>query len=249
MKEKNRNAEILKLLQTKEYMRVEELANVLSVSPSSVRRTLTELEDKGLIKRTHGGANIIDANNLTPSFTYRTHQNVFEKKIIALKAIKLIKEGDVIFIDASTSAYFMVEYLSEFDNIRVITNGIDTLSLLSKYGIPAISTGGSVSKTTKSALVGPYAENLIETIHANIAFFSAQSMTKDGVIYDSYDDETNIVRRMMQNSSRKVFLCDSTKLGKISPYKLCGVDEVDDIICNEDISSFFNIKHNVNIIY
>ena len=105
MKEKNRNAEILKLLQTKEYMRVEELANVLSVSPSSVRRTLTELEDKGLIKRTHGGANIIDANNLTPSFTYRTHQNVFEKKIIALKAIKLIKEGDVIFIDASTSAY------------------------------------------------------------------------------------------------------------------------------------------------
>ena len=74
-------------------------------------------------------------------------------------------------------------------------------------------------------------------------------MTKDGVIYDSYDGETNIVRRMMQNSSRKVFLCDSTKLGKISPYKLCDVDEVDDIICNEDISSFFNIKHNVNIIY
>lgn len=249
MKEKNRNEEVLKLFQTKEYMRVEELANLLSVSESSIRRTLTELENKGLVKRTHGGASILDTNNLTPSFTYRTHQNVFEKKMIALKAIKLIKEGDVIFIDGSTSAYFMVEYLSEFDNIKVITNGIDTLSLLSQYGIPAVSTGGSVSKTVRSVLVGPYAENLIESVHANITFFSAQSMTKDGFIYDGYDGETNIVKRMMQNSSRRVFLCDSTKLGKISSYKLCNIDQVDDVICNEDISSFFTEKHNVNIIY
>jgi signal peptidase I len=75
---------------------VEDVVNTLFVSPSSVRRSFRDLEGKGLIKRTHGGATLIDANNLTPSFTFRTHQNVFEKKLIALKASKLIKEGDVI---------------------------------------------------------------------------------------------------------------------------------------------------------
>ena len=132
MASKQRDMEILKLLESKEYISVEEITKTLYVSPSSVRRSLRVLEEKGLIKRTHGGATIIDANNLTPSFTFRTHQNVFEKKLIALKAIKLIKEGDVIFLDGSTSTFFMIEYLSEFNNIRVITNGIDTLSLLSK---------------------------------------------------------------------------------------------------------------------
>lgn len=249
MASKQRDMEILKLLESKEYISVEEITKTLYVSPSSVRRSLRTLEEKGLIKRTHGGATIIDANNLTPSFTFRTHQNVFEKKLIALKAIKLIKEGDVIFLDGSTSAFFMIEYLSEFNNIRVITNGIDTLSLLSKNNIPAISTGGSISKSNRSVLVGPYAENLIENIHANIAFFSAQGVNKDGVISDCYEGETNIVMKMLKNSSRKVFLCDNTKLDKISTFKLCKIEDVDDVICNEDLSSYFNKKPNVNIIF
>lgn len=249
MANKERDVEILRLLENKEYLSVEEITNTLFVSPSSVRRSLATLEDKGLIKRTHGGATIIDANNLTPSFTFRTHQNVFAKKMIALKAIKLIKEGDVIFLDGSTSAFFMVEYFAEFNNIKVITNGIDTLSLLSKNNISAISTGGSISKSNRSVLVGPYAESLIENIHANIAFFSAQAINKDGIITDCYEGETSIVKKMMKNSSRKVFLCDDTKLDKVSTFKLCSIDDVDDVICNEDLTDYFTKKSKVNIIF
>ena len=79
MANNERVAEILKLLESKEYLSVEEITKTLFVSASSVRRSLAVLEEKGLIKRTHGGATIIDANDLTPSFTFRTHQNVFEK--------------------------------------------------------------------------------------------------------------------------------------------------------------------------
>ena len=248
MANKERDMEILKLLQSREFITVDDVVNTLFVSPSSVRRSFRTLEDKGLIKRTHGGATMIDANNLTPSFTFRTHQNVFEKKLIALKAVKLIKDGDVIFLDGSTSTFFMIEYLSQFNNIKVVTNGIDTLSLLSKNNIPAISTGGNISKSNRSLLVGPYAEELINNIHANIAFFSAQAMSKDGVIYDCYDDETSIVKSMIKNSTRRVFLCDDTKLDKISTFKLCGVDEIDDVISNKDLNDYFDKKHDVNII-
>ena len=249
MATKQRDMEILKLLESKEFLSVEEITKTIFVSPSSVRRSLRTLEQKGLIKRTHGGATIIDTNNLTPSFSFRTHQNVFEKKLIALKATKLIKEGDVIFLDGSTSAFFMIEYLTEFNNIRVITNGIDTLSLLSKNNIPAISTGGAISKSNRSLLVGPYAENLVETIHANIAFFSAQGINKDGVISGCYEDENNIVLKMLKNSSRKVFLCDNTKLDKIATFKLCQVDDINDVICNEDLTSYFNMKPKASIIF
>ncbi|MBO7187174.1 MAG: DeoR/GlpR transcriptional regulator [Clostridia bacterium] len=249
MANKLRDSEILNLLQKKECLTVDEIVDALYVSPSSVRRSLSALEEQGLIKRTHGGATVIDSNNLTPSFTYRTHQNVLEKKLIALKAVSLIKEGDVIFLDGSTSAFFMVEYLSEFKNIKVVTNGIDTLSLLSKNDIPAISTGGSICVGSRSILVGPFAEKAVDDIHANIAFFSAQAVNEDGVISDCHLEETQLVAKMIKNSARRVFLCDETKLSKTATFKLCHVDDIDDIICNKDLSQYFTKKPKTNIIF
>jgi DeoR/GlpR family transcriptional regulator of sugar metabolism len=118
---------VLEILETQQYASVDELSTVLRVSTSTIRRTLDVLQQKGLVTRTHGGVKINSDNNFSPSFTFRIHQNSFEKKKIALSAIKLIKNGDLIFLDGSTSAFYIAEYLKEFENIRVITNGIDTL--------------------------------------------------------------------------------------------------------------------------
>lgn len=163
--------EMLSLLQEKGHMKIEELAENLYVSPSTVRRKLSELQEKGLVTRTHGGVRINDENNFFPSFTFRSHQNSLEKKKIALAAVRLIKNGDLIFLDGSTSAFFIAEYLSDFKNIKVVTNGIDTLSLLSRNDIEAYSTGGYVSPTNRSVLIGHYAEEMIASLHADITFF------------------------------------------------------------------------------
>ena len=104
--------EILSFIQSKQYVSVEDVAKSLYISPSTVRRKLTRLQEKGLITRTRGGAKMNDSSNFLPSFSFRTHQNSLEKKKIALTATKLIKNGDVIFLDASTSAFFIAEYLS-----------------------------------------------------------------------------------------------------------------------------------------
>ena len=79
MKE-NQEKEILDILQTCQYATIDELAEKLFVSPSTVRRKLTALQKKGLINRTHGGAQLSDDNNFFPSFTFRVHQNSFEKR-------------------------------------------------------------------------------------------------------------------------------------------------------------------------
>ncbi|MBR0189735.1 MAG: DeoR/GlpR transcriptional regulator, partial [Clostridia bacterium] len=178
----NPEKEILEIVSKTQFSTVEELSQKLFISAATVRRKLNALQEKGLIIRTRGGAKINDSNNFYPSFSLRVHQNSLEKKKIALAAIKFIKNGDLIFIDGSTSAFFIAEYLSEFKDLMVLTNGIDTLSLLSKNNIKAYSTGGVISDSNRSALVGQIAHNTIRLMHADIAFFSAHSVNKNGEI-------------------------------------------------------------------
>jgi DeoR/GlpR family transcriptional regulator of sugar metabolism len=227
---------ILDLLQAKEYASVEELATLTGTSPSTIRRALNSLQAKNLITRTHGGAKIHMESNVSPSFTFRFHQNSFEKKKMALSAIKLIKDGDIVFLDGSTSAYYIAEYLNEFKDIRVITNGIDTLSLLSKNKITAYSTGGLVSSVNPSVLVGRYAENTIENFYADIAFISAQALDERGEIFDCFEEEIFLRRAMLKNAKKKVFLCDSTKVAKTSAYHLCSIKDMDYIVSNTSLS-------------
>ena len=232
--------EILAILQEQKHADIEELAAKLFISPSTVRRKLTSLQEKGLITRTHGGAQINDENNFSPSFTFRVHQNSLEKKKIALSAIKLIKNSDFLFLDGSTSAFFIAGCLNAIKNVKVVTNGLDTLSQLTKNNIDAYSTGGFVSPVNRSVLVGHYAEEMIGSLHADIAFFSVQSVSRDGEIYDCFEDENNIRRKMLKNASKTVFLCDSTKFGKTSPYRLCSLSDIDCIISDRDIRGYFD---------
>lgn len=239
---------ILDALASKQFLTVDQLSDELEVSPSTIRRHLTELQNKGLLKRTHGGASIVGQKNLFPSFTFRSHQNSLEKKKIALSALKLIKNGDVVFLDGSTSAYFMAEYLSEFSGIRVITNGIDTLSVLSRCGVKAYSTGGIVSETNRSVLVGNHAEKMIESLHANVTFFSAQSITADGEIYDCFEEENVLRKKMIERSDVSVLLCDNAKLNRTSPFLLLSVNQVDYLISDADLNNYFIKPTNVKII-
>ena len=226
MKE-SQEKEILEILQNNQYSTIDELAEKLFVSPSTVRRKLNALQRKGLVTRTHGGAQLNDDNNFFPSFTFRVHINSFEKKKMALSAIKLIKNGDLIFLDGTTSAFFIAEYLSEFKNIRVITNGVDTYS-----------TGGCIQELNRSVLVGHYAEEMIGNFHADIAFFSAQSVNNGGEIYDCFEEENVIRKAMIKHATKKVFLCDSTKFGKTSLFHLCSLNDVDYIVSNHNIPDF-----------
>lgn len=241
--------EILSLIQEKQFASVDDVSSTLFISPSTVRRKLNKLQDKGLIIRTRGGAKINDASNFSPSFSFRTHQNSLEKKKIAISATQLIKNGDVIFLDGSTSAFFIAEYLSGFKDIKVITNGIDTLSLLAKNGIVAYSTGGIIPKSNKSVLVGEHAITMVEKYHADVAFFSAASVTNDGKIYDIFEEENSVRLAMLKNSTKKVFLSDSTKFGKISPYYICMVNDIDYIVSDKDISDFFITDKIPEIVY
>ena len=231
--------EILSLIERKTSVKVEEIAKSLFMSASTVRRKLNALEEKGLIKRLHGKAVISNANSLSPSFTFRSHQNVLEKKKMGLYALDLIKDGDVIFLDGSTSAFYIASALGKFKNITVITNGIDTLSQLSELGIKAYSTGGEISDNNKSVFVGSYAEEMIKNFHADIFFFSVASAYPNGEIYDCFIKENFIRKKMIENSTKSVLLLDSAKFNTQFPYRLCNINELDYVITETDVKEYF----------
>lgn len=246
---KTQEKEIFEFLSKKQFAQVEEISRALGVSPSTVRRKLTALQDRGLVIRKHGGAGLADVNEYYPSFTFRAHQNSLEKKKIALQAIKLIKNGDLIFLDGSTSAYYIAEYLSEFNDLRVVTNGIDTLSLLSKNNIVAYSTGGRISNSNRSVLVGEKAIADIRAYHADIAFFSASSIQHNGEVFDCFEEENVIRSYMLQNTTRKVLLADNTKFGKTGQFKLCNVKDVDYLVTDQNRKDWFETKDLPEIIF
>ncbi len=246
---KKQEKQIFEIIEQRQFVRVDEIAAELNISPSTVRRQLTALQAKGLVLRTHGGVQLNDTNNYFPNFTFRAHKNALEKKKMALLAIKLIKNGDLIFLDGSTSAFFIAEYLSEFNDIRVVTNGIDTLSLLSKNNVTAYSTGGKISSVNRSVLVGAQAAESYSKYQADVAFLSTSSIEPDGVIYDCFEEEVLARRSMIKHAKRIVLLADSTKFGGNGQYKVCSCDDIDYIVCDSDQSEYFSDKIKPQIIF
>lgn len=244
----NKEKEILDFLQLKQFSTVEQIAESLFLSPSTVRRKLNLLQQNGLITRTHGGAKINDSNMILPGFTFRFHQNIKEKRAIASVASTLIKDGDVIFLDGSTSAFYVATFLKAFKNIKIITNGIDTLCELSKANLKVYSTGGAISQSNNSVLVGYQGESVISQFKADVVFFSVASITSDGNLYDCFEEEIPMRKAMLNHSKTKVLLLDKTKFDAPSSYSLCRLNDVDILITNHDLDGFFQIPPTCKII-
>ena len=228
---KDREKQILEILLKQKKVSVKQLADMLFISEPSVRRDLASLEKQNLIKRMHGGA-ILEETMLSKNkipFLIREYEQSSDKVLIAQKAIDLICDNDVIFMDASTSCYYLIPFLSSKRNITVVTNGVKALTKLAEYDINTISTGGTLVNSCL-ALVGEEAYKTIKTFNADIAFFSCRGLSEDGYLTDIAPEENNIRKHMMKNSKKSYLLCASEKFNKKYFHNLCHKDEIDGII-------------------
>lgn len=238
-----REKEIMRLLHQNEYVTVEYLSKKIHISPSSIRRDLKQLELKGLINRSYGGAELKNSVNRQIPFFLRSHQNAKEKAMVAEKATSLVKPGDVLFLDSSTSTYFMLESLKSIRDITVITNSLTSMMLCSEYRIHSFFAGGQLNEENRSCCVGAQTEQFISSIHADLCFFSVQSLTADGTLYDCFANEIMPRRLMIQNSEKKAFLCDSSKTGHYSAYRLCSLSELDYVISDLPLDGYLDADY------
>ncbi len=227
----NREQKYLSLLSESGYT-VKELSEKLFISEPTVRRDITALKEKDLVVCNRGNVKLKTtfADKRIPLFIRDMEHNE-EKKEIAIKAISHVKDGDVIMLDASTTAFYLLPHLTAFKNILLITNGAKTALEAASMGIRTLCTGGEMTLESFS-YVGTDTENFLRRYNADIAFFSCRGLSDDNIATDNSILENSVRKIMIQNSQKRFLLCDKSKFGKKYLSTLCTENEIDGIITN-----------------
>lgn len=240
MRSREREQEILSVLKKANgFVSVQQLCESVFASESSIRRDLKALETRGLVKRCYGGAELENNYSNIVTFNHRTRQNVSAKRQIAQKAASLIKDGDIVFLDQSSTAFYLAEQIIDRSGVTVVTNNIEIVMLLSNSKNRVISSGGFLSDENRNCLIGGDAQRTFESIYADIAFFSVKAVSEEGVVTDCSREEVVVREAMLKNAAKKVLLCDSSKFDGRAPFKQCKLEDIDILISEDDRARHF----------
>ena len=206
---KTRQEEIIKILNENGYVTVKYLTDKLHYSSATINRDLNELQNGGLIKRTHGGVEPISAQYVPVQF--RLHLMHSIKRKIAKTASTFIENGDTIFIDGSTTAQCMEQYLAPKKDITVITNNMLLACNLSSFGVKAVCLGGEVVEKP-SMLFGVETVENASRYKVDKMFFATQSVSNDGLISSGLYDL--LLKTVSKNAKKVFYLVDHEKLDR-----------------------------------
>ena len=226
-----RRGSILQLVEVKGFVPLQELADHVQASESTVRRDLEYLDGIGQIRRTRGGAAFI-GESITP-FDERSTSARKEKERIAAVAADLIQPGEAILLDGGTTTLELARRLAG-KSLQVVTNSLPIANVLaSQPGIELLMVGGYVYPKTGVAL-GPVAEAALEAMHVRRLFMSVGGITEAG-LFNSNSLLVATERRMIAAADEFIVLSDSSKFGRSALAHLCGLDEVDRIVVDAGV--------------
>lgn len=228
---KERLDEISRYLRKNKKATVEELADLLAVSPATVRRDLSEMQTLGLVARTHGGVTFLADSEETSIFV-RQDKNAQHKENTALIAAQHIPHFQTAFIDNSSTCYALMKRLN-LQHKTVFTNGLQLALTLSKQeDINIVMPGGEVKYNT-GAVTGSSACITLSNIRPDIALFSCAAIDTDGA-YEFSMDSCEIKRAALAASKYSILLADLTKFNKSAAYRTCKLDAFDAIFTNAE---------------
>ena len=223
---------ILSILQSAHYVTVQYLVDEIRYSPASIRRDLSLLEKRGLVKRSYGGVTL-NAENDTP-FVFRQHSMRVEKNRIAKCAAALVENGDTVFLDGSSTAQYMATYLLEKKNISVVTNNLMLASFLAENGVEVYCAGGQITELPGTTS-GSITAKAFSAFHADILFFATDAIDDKGQIWVKPESYFIHNTAMLEHSTKHVYLCSSNKIGKHARLLQCDLSEIDYFISDKKL--------------
>jgi len=232
MKKEQRFNYILDKLGQQKVVEFNALSIDLKISEDTVRRDIDELAKNGLLSKVRGGAIPRSENPLT--FKDRIGYLSKDKEVIALKALRLISNGQTIFLDGGTSIYTLVSLFPTDIKLTVITNNVAIIPLLALYnGIKTIVLGGEYIKATES-LCGLEAVKGAEKFRADIFFLAPCAIDEKGITA-TYKEEAELKQAMIASSDQVVVLSNFNKLDTKDSYVVCRLEDLSYIITEEDL--------------
>jgi DeoR family transcriptional regulator of aga operon len=234
-KQSNRNAVILRELRQEGAVSVDALRDKLNVSLATVRRDLQELEVRGMLRRTHGGAVPIEplfyeAFRHDRSFQDQVGSLAEEKRRIAQAASELVSPGDTVALTAGTTTTEVVRCLHALSGITVITNTVNVaMELSNRKDIDVFVTGGHLRGDWFS-LVGPAAVAAVKALFVDVLFIGVNGIDAERGLTCLNADEAEINRTMVQQARRKIAVADHSKLGVVAKWLICPNEMIEMLI-------------------
>lgn len=205
-----------------------ELAKRFEVTTETIRADLEKLERQGVLVRTYGGATLAEPAEPDMPAAKRETVNFEGKHKIGIYAAKLIKDGETIFLDASTSSLHLARSIKDKNGITVITNAGRIVSELADCdNIKVISTGGILTSKNMSYVGRIAEENIRKSYYANKVFFSCRGVTLARGLMDSSEAEAEIKKAMIDCSESAILLCDRNKIGRLGVPVVAKLDRID----------------------
>ncbi len=247
-----RQQSIINMLKINKSATVTELSKIFFIGEATIRRDLEKLEKAGLIKRTYGGAVLLEGLNSEIPLSVRETEQKEEKGLIGQLAARLVRNGDIFVIDSSSSALKMVPHLHGKEKLTVITNGAKAaIELGEQLHIKVFCTGGTLRENSLS-YIGEIARYSINKFFVDTLFFSCRAIDMEKGLTDSNEDEAELRRIMVKHSKKNVLLCDHTKFDKVSFCEIGAFTCIDYIITDKQPSKCwveFLQQQNIELVY
>lgn len=212
-----RHATILKILDEKKAVTVQDLAKALNASESTIRRDLTALHHSSKLYKVYGGATSIDNSYSTREEDVATKQDLHkeEKIMIAKTAAGMIGRNEFIYLDAGTTTELMIEFLPQL-NTTYVTNGIYHAVKLAQRGFKVFILTGQLKLTT-AAVVGSESMNALRRYNFTKGFFGTNGISINSG-FSTPDSEEGAIKSEALTHCKKAFvLADSSKFNRIAP--------------------------------
>lgn len=230
-----RRQRVLDLLAERGFMALTDLAQLTQASESTIRRDLEYFADKGVLRRTHGGAIFLSDKESLPALEERTQLKPEEKKQIARAAAARIHEGDSVLLDGGTTTLEVARLLVG-RRVQIVTNSLPIANLFaSSHETDLVILGGYVYPKTGVAL-GPLTVRMMEDVHVHQTILSVGGITKKG-LFNSNLLLVETERAMMNCADEVVVVADHTKLGRQALAFLCKLSDIDTLITDGAVSA------------
>jgi DeoR family transcriptional regulator of aga operon/DeoR family fructose operon transcriptional repressor len=237
MNTRERRARIIAQLEARGEIAVDALAQGFGVSLVTVRKDLAELEARGLLHRTHGGAQWAHRSLFNPSFREKSQLQLLEKRAIAHAALELIEEGDSLILDAGSTTLALAQLLkTRFRRLHVLTNAVPVALELADSGLEVLLLGGAM-RAHSMALIGPATVRSLESYHVDKAFVSATGVSHAHGLTTPNDLEAHTKRAMVRASDTIIALADHTKLGRSTLASFARLHELERLVTDWNATS------------
>ncbi len=225
-----RRSQIVSLLRDKRRASVAELSQVFRIGEATIRRDLSDLEERGLVQRTHGGVLIMESTAVESTVNERATQNRETKERIARFIAHFVHDNETLMIDAGSTTFEIARMLRGKRGLFVVTNSPAVAEELVAGGsCQVVATGGELREPTR-AMVGPVAEHTVHQFRADRVILGMSALKVDEGLFTVNFQEAALKRAMIRSGKEVIVAMDSSKIGKVTYSFVCDFAPIDKLV-------------------